>query len=64
MMPLIEQTSRSAGSHGGVHDGHSPPVTLQDRRRGVRLTTVVVSLIALAFYVGFIVMMVMRAQHP
>ncbi len=37
-------------------------VTLQQRRR-VRLTTWVVSLIALAFYVGFIVLTVMRSHR-
>jgi uncharacterized membrane protein (DUF485 family) len=37
-------------------------VTLEQRRR-VRLTTWVVSLIALAFYVGFIVLTVMRSRH-
>jgi hypothetical protein len=33
------------------------------RRRGIIITTAVVSLIAIAFYVGFIVMMVLRATH-
>jgi hypothetical protein len=33
------------------------------RRRGVIITTVVASLIAIGFYVGFIVMMVLRASH-
>jgi hypothetical protein len=37
---------------------HSLPA---DRRRGVLITTVVASLVAAAFYVGFIVMMVLRA---
>jgi uncharacterized membrane protein (DUF485 family) len=37
-------------------------LTVQQRRR-VRLTTWVVSLIALAFYVGFIVLTVMRAHR-
>jgi hypothetical protein len=63
MMPLTADPSHSAESAGGAHDGLSPSVTLKDRRRGIRLTTVVVSLIALAFYVGFIVMMVLRAVH-
>jgi predicted secreted protein len=33
------------------------------RRRGIIVTTVVASLIAATFYVGFIVMMVLRAIH-
>ena len=33
------------------------------RRRGVRLTTLVVSLVVLAFYFGFIVMMLVRGSH-
>ena len=31
------------------------------QRRGVRRNTIILSLVALAFYVGFIVMSVMRA---
>ncbi|MDA8350844.1 MAG: hypothetical protein M0038_18965 [Pseudomonadota bacterium] len=37
-------------------------VTVEQRRR-VRLTTWVVSLIALAFYVGFIILTVVRAHR-
>jgi hypothetical protein len=33
------------------------------RRRRVRLTTLVASLVALAFYFGFIVMMLVRGSH-
>ena len=47
-------------------NGNQPIQTRQDearRRRGVRLTTLVVSLIALAFYFGFIVMMLVRGSH-
>jgi uncharacterized membrane protein (DUF485 family) len=33
------------------------------RRKRVRLTTLVVSLVALAFYVGFIVMMLYRGTR-
>ena len=33
------------------------------RRKRVRLTTLVVSLVALAFYFGFIVMMLVRGSH-
>jgi hypothetical protein len=33
------------------------------RRRGIIITTVVASAVALTFYVGFIVMMVLRAIH-
>jgi hypothetical protein len=61
MMPLTADTPRRAQVAAGAHDGASRPVTLEDRRRGIRTTTVVVSLIALAFYFGFIVMMVLRA---
>lgn len=39
----------------------STPVLIQERRRGIRITTVVVSLVVLTFYLGFIVMMLMRA---
>jgi len=39
------------------------PVLPEQRRRGIRHTTVVLSLIALAFYFGFIVMMVLRATR-
>ena len=35
----------------------------EDQRRRVRVTTWVVSLIALAVYIGFIVLTVMRAHH-
>lgn len=34
----------------------------EDRRRGVRRTALVLGLIALAFYVGFILLGVYRAQ--
>ena len=33
------------------------------RRKRVRRTTIVVSLVALAFYFGFIVMMLVRGSH-
>jgi len=42
------------------------PLPMQDdpeRRRRVRRTTIVVSLVALAFYVGFIIMMLVRGTR-
>ncbi len=34
----------------------------EKRRRGIRRTTIVVGLIALAFYIGFIVLIVVRGS--
>ena len=42
------------------------PIPMRDdaaRRRGVRRTTLVVTLVVLGFYFGFIVMMLYRATH-
>jgi len=36
------------------------PVEAADRRRRIRRTAIVLGLVAMAFYVGFIVMSVMR----
>jgi len=44
-------------------DTQSPATWAASRRRGIIITTVVASLVAATFYVGFIVMMVMRAIH-
>ena len=46
--------------------GNQPILTPQlqaKRRKAVRRTTLVVSLIVLAFYFGFIVMMLVRGSH-
>jgi len=40
-----------------------PATWAASRRRGIIITTAVASLVAATFYVGFIVMMVMRALH-
>ena len=45
--------SVSLDQHDGAHDEDK-------RRRRIRRTTIVFALVALAFYVGFIVMMVIR----
>jgi hypothetical protein len=52
---MSEQPPRGAQGEPGQARPTAP-----DRRR-IRNTTVLVSLIALAFYVGFIIMMLMRA---
>lgn len=51
--------ARSAQDHGA--DGR--PQIPRDRRAGVRNTTLVLSLIVLVFYFGFIVMAVLKAAH-
>jgi uncharacterized membrane protein (DUF485 family) len=44
-------------------DGVNTRAVTAEQRRRVRLTTWAVSLIALAFYVGFIILTVMRAHR-
>lgn len=41
----------------------TPVLSEEERRRKVRRTALVLGLVALTFYVGFIVMSVMRSRH-
>jgi hypothetical protein len=56
--PTLEAAAVNTSTEG--REGSTGPAS---RRRGIIITTVVASLIAAGFYVGFIVMMVMRAIH-